>query len=65
MLKLPDILSLLKYFLNVLYSLKQQNSSIVEFGTYGKEEEYAQDLNGNHKGKIQLAKLERKKEIVI
>jgi hypothetical protein len=58
MLKLPGILSFLKHFVNVPYSLKQQNYSIVESGTYGKEEEYTRDLNGNPKGKIQLANLE-------
>jgi len=60
MLKLTGILSLLKHFVNIPCSLKQQNSSIVEFGTYGKEEEYTRDLNVNPKGKIQLAKLERR-----
>jgi hypothetical protein len=60
MLKLPGSLSLLKLLVNVPFSLKQQNSSIVECDTYGKEEEYTRDLNGNPKGKIQLAKLERR-----
>jgi hypothetical protein len=60
MLKLPGSLSLLKLLVNVTFSLKQQNSSIVECSTYGKEEECTRDLNGNPKGKIQLAKLERR-----
>jgi hypothetical protein len=44
MLKLPGILSFLKHFLNVPYSVKQSNISFVEFGTNGKVEEYTRNL---------------------